>query len=148
MQYCVIVSELDDADEVGLGELYSSLDHRYWHSGLALCRPVAVLYGMPDFAWKPVTSYRIAAANEEHGNYILTAFYQMSFPIGEHQEGLSSPIITPTIAYGKGFKDFSVQGTLGGSFAHWEYSNLWANDLVEQHAAIPHPEEDLAQDRV
>ena len=65
--------------------------------------------------WQFLVKYRIAAGNEEHGNYILTAFYQMSFPTGQYQEGALSPIITPTIAYGKGFGAFDVQGTLGGS---------------------------------
>jgi hypothetical protein len=65
--------------------------------------------------WQFLVKYRIAAGNEEHGNYILTAFYQMSLPTGVYQEGALSPIITPTIAYGKGFRDFDVQGTLGYS---------------------------------
>jgi hypothetical protein len=65
--------------------------------------------------WQFLVKYRIAAGNEEHGNYILTAFYQMSFPTGQYQEGASSPIITPTIAYGKGYKNFDAQGTLGYS---------------------------------
>jgi hypothetical protein len=61
--------------------------------------------------------YRIAAGREEHGNYILTAFYllAMTFPTGQYQEGALRPVITPTIAYGKGFGNFDVQGTLGGS---------------------------------
>ncbi|HXW90652.1 MAG TPA: transporter [Terriglobales bacterium] len=65
--------------------------------------------------WQFLVKYRIAAANEERGNYILTAFYQMSFPTGQYQQGALSPIITPTIAYGKGYGDFALQGTLGGS---------------------------------
>jgi hypothetical protein len=67
--------------------------------------------------WQFLVKYRIAAGNEEHGNYILTVFYQMSFPTGEYQEGALSPIITPTIAYGKGYKNFDVQGTLGYSLS-------------------------------
>lgn len=67
--------------------------------------------------WQFLVKYRIAAGNEEHGNYILTAFYQMSFPTGEYQEGALSPILTPTIAYGKGYKNFDVQGTLGYSLS-------------------------------
>jgi hypothetical protein len=63
--------------------------------------------------WQFLVKYRIAAQNEEHGNYILTAFFQMSFPTGEHQQGVSDPVITPTFAYGKGFGNFDVQGTLG-----------------------------------
>ncbi|MGD1078564.1 MAG: hypothetical protein ABR881_09630 [Candidatus Sulfotelmatobacter sp.] len=63
--------------------------------------------------WQFLVKYRIAAGNEEHGNYIFTAFYQMSFATGQYQQGALSPIITPTIAYGKGFKGFDVQGTMG-----------------------------------
>jgi len=84
--------------------------------------------------WQFLVKYRIAAANEEDGNYIVTAFYQMSFPTGQHQQGALSPIITPTIAYGKGFKDFSVQGTLGGSLPTGNTATigrtiLWNNTL-------------------
>lgn len=63
--------------------------------------------------WQFLVKYRIAAENEEHGNYILTAFYQMSLPTGQYQQGALSPIITPTIGYGKGFGNFDAQGTLG-----------------------------------
>jgi hypothetical protein len=65
--------------------------------------------------WQFLVKYRIAAGNEEHGNYILTAFYQMTFPTGQYQQGALSPVITPTIAYGKGFGNFDIQGTLGVS---------------------------------
>ncbi len=63
--------------------------------------------------WQFLVKYRIAAGNEEHGNYILTAFFQMSLPTGQYEQGALNPVITPTIAYGKGFGNFDVQGTLG-----------------------------------
>ena len=63
--------------------------------------------------WQFLVKYRIAAQNEEHGNYILTAFFQMTVPTGQYTQGNPSPVITPTIAYGKGFGNFDVQGTLG-----------------------------------
>src|SRR5208283_2193732 len=63
--------------------------------------------------WQFLVKYRIAAQNEEGGNYILTAFYQMSLPTGQYTQGALSPVITPTIAYGKGFGNFDEQGTLG-----------------------------------
>jgi hypothetical protein len=63
--------------------------------------------------WQFLVKYRILANNEEHGNYILTAFFQMSVPTGQYTQGQPNPVITPTIAYGKGFRDFDVQGTLG-----------------------------------
>ena len=63
--------------------------------------------------WQFLVKYRIATQNEQHGNYILTAFFQMSFPTGQYEQGALSPVITPTIAYGKGFRDFDIQGTAG-----------------------------------
>jgi hypothetical protein len=67
--------------------------------------------GLAD--WQFLVKYRILSKNEEQGNYILTAFFQMSLPTGEYQQGALSPIITTTIAYGKGYRNFDVQGTLG-----------------------------------
>lgn len=61
--------------------------------------------------------YRILAANEQHGNYILTAFLGGSIPTGSYSNGVvtgaNSATITPTIAYGKGFRKFDEQGTFG-----------------------------------
>ena len=53
------------------------------------------------------------SANETHGNYILTAFLGWSLPTGDHKNGALHAVITPTIAYGKGFGNFDLQGTLG-----------------------------------
>ena len=53
------------------------------------------------------------AANQEHGNYILTAFLGWSLPTGSYTNGALHAVITPTIAYGKGLGDFDVQGTFG-----------------------------------
>ena len=67
--------------------------------------------GWGDF--QLLTKYRIVARNEESGNYILTAFFQVSFPTGQFKNGSTNHIITPTIAYGKGYGRFSLQGTFG-----------------------------------
>ncbi len=82
--------------------------------------------------WQFLVKYRLAARNEEHGNYILTAFYQMSLPTGQYKQGALSSVITPTIAYGKGFKDFDAQGMLGislptGNVAAIGRNLLWNN---------------------
>jgi hypothetical protein len=69
--------------------------------------------GWGDF--QILTKYRIIARNEESGNYILTAFFQVSFPTGQFKNGSTNHIITPTIAYGKGFRKFSLQGTFGAT---------------------------------
>jgi hypothetical protein len=58
---------------------------------------------------------RLLSANEENGNYILTAFLSVQAPIGITALTNDSWLITPTIAGGKGFGDFDVQGTFGVS---------------------------------
>ena len=65
--------------------------------------------------WGFILKYRMIAANEEHGNYILTAFFQTTFPTGQYKNGATSAIVTPTIAYGKGFGRFDIQGTFGAT---------------------------------
>lgn len=67
--------------------------------------------GFGDVAF--LVKYRLLSANEEHGNYILTAFLGWSLPTGQFSNGAPHPVITPTIAYGKGFGHFDAQGTFG-----------------------------------
>ena len=67
--------------------------------------------GWGDVAF--LVKYRLLSANEESGNYILTAFLGWSLPTGSFTNGSLHAIITPTIAYGKGFGHFDAQGTFG-----------------------------------
>ena len=67
--------------------------------------------GWGDVAF--LVKYRLLSANEEHGSYILTAFLGWSVPTGQFSNGALHPVITPTIAYGKGFGNFDLQGTFG-----------------------------------
>lgn len=60
-----------------------------------------------------LVKYRLLSANEEHGNYILSAFLGWSLPTGQFRNGGAHAVITPTIAYGKGFANFDLQGTFG-----------------------------------
>jgi hypothetical protein len=62
-----------------------------------------------------LVKYRLLSANEEHGNYILTAFLGWSLPTGQYSNGALHAVITPSIAYGKGFGNFDVQGTFGAA---------------------------------
>jgi len=71
----------------------------------------AVHDGFGDIAF--LVKYRLLSQNEEHGNYILTAFLGWSVPTGDHKNGGLHPVITPTLAYGKGFRNFDLQGTFG-----------------------------------
>ena len=59
--------------------------------------------------------YRILSANEQQGSYILTAFLSSTFPTGTNNTGQSRAIITPTIAYGKGWGPFDMIGTIGAA---------------------------------
>ncbi len=60
-----------------------------------------------------LVKYRVFSDNEEHGNYILTAFLGWSVPTGQYRNGALHAVITPTIAYGKGFGNFDAQGSFG-----------------------------------
>jgi hypothetical protein len=61
--------------------------------------------------------YRFVAANEEHGNYIVTGFLGVSLPTGSSAFTNNNTVITPTIAAGKGWgtreTGFDIQSTLG-----------------------------------
>jgi len=73
----------------------------------------AVPDGWGDF--QLLVKYRLLSANEKHGNYILTAFLGSSFPSATNGNGQPRAIITPTLAFGKGWGDFDVQGTLSAA---------------------------------
>jgi hypothetical protein len=60
--------------------------------------------------------YRLLSANEEAGNYIVTAFMGFSAPTGTHGNSSGHALFTPTLAGGKGFGDFDVQSTVGITF--------------------------------
>ncbi len=82
----------------------------------------AVLDGFGD--WSFLVKYRMLSENEEHGNFILTAFLQVTFPTGQYKNGATNTIITPTIAYGKGFGRFDVQGTFGATLPTGNEANI------------------------
>ena len=68
--------------------------------------------GDSGFGNIPLTlKYRFLAGNEEHGNYIVTAFLGGSIPYGRFASRYGS--ITPTFAFGKGFHNFDFQSTIG-----------------------------------
>ena len=64
-----------------------------------------------------LVKYRFAAANEEHGNRIVTGFLGVSLPSGSKVFTNHHAIVTPTIAAGHGWgsreQGFDVQSTLG-----------------------------------
>ncbi len=60
-----------------------------------------------------VIKQRLLSANEESGNYIVTAFLGFTAPTGTTAFTNHAWIVTPTIAAGKGWGDFDVQATVG-----------------------------------
>ncbi len=95
----------------------------------------AVPDGFGDFSF--TVKYRLLSANEQRGNYILTAFFGASLPTGSHTNGARAAILTPTIAYGKGFGRFDLQGTFGVSFPASD-TNVVSKTLAWNNAAQIH----------
>ncbi|HEV7926821.1 MAG TPA: hypothetical protein VGR14_15785 [Verrucomicrobiae bacterium] len=90
------------------------------------CENVEVILGIP--AWQSrnrgdeqdgfadesfLVKYRIASANEDNGNYIVTGFLGLQVPTGSKDNTTDHYTVTPTIASGKGWGDFDIQNTLG-----------------------------------
>jgi hypothetical protein len=70
----------------------------------------------PSDGWADETfliKYRILSANEDSGNYILTAFMGFQVPTGDDGNSAGHTIYTPTIAFGKGLGNADFQSTLG-----------------------------------
>jgi hypothetical protein len=68
---------------------------------------------------------RLLSANEENGNYILSAFLGFQAPTGITAfTDRPAWIVTPTIAGGIGFGDFDVQGTIGYTFPTDERNHI------------------------
>lgn len=57
--------------------------------------------------------YRVAAANEEGGNYSVSFALSGTMPTGSFKNGSLAATISPTVCAGKGFGRFDVQSTLG-----------------------------------
>jgi hypothetical protein len=73
--------------------------------------------GTDDFGdWTVLVKYRLLTANEEQGNYIVTAFVGFSAPTGTENNTAGHATFTPTISFGKGYGDFDIQSTLSATF--------------------------------
>jgi hypothetical protein len=77
-----------------------------------------------------VLKYRLLSANEDQGNYIVSAFFQASAPTGN--TAFTSHVWTfqPTIAFGKGWDDFDLQATISQQFPV-------GDSLAEKHFGEP-----------
>ena len=74
--------------------------------------------------WNLLLKYRVLTENEEQGNYIVTLFMGFTMPTGSEHNTADHAIFTPTIAFGRGWGDFDVQGTVGASIPDNAVGNL------------------------
>jgi len=72
-------------------------------------------YGFGDWQFALI-KYRILSADEQHGNYILSAFFAATAPTGSQAFTSHYFGLTPTLAAGKGWGDFDIQTTFGATF--------------------------------
>ena len=86
-----------------------------------LINPPAYQYkqhtGSPANGWLDdqflVVKQRLLSANEENGNYIVTAFLGVTAGSGNEAFTNNTWVVTPTLAGGKGWGDFDIQATVG-----------------------------------
>ncbi|MBW8073563.1 MAG: hypothetical protein GJU77_07795 [Ferrovum sp.] len=96
---------------------------------------VEILIGQPGYmnlqtpkttisGWTDETllmKYRFLAANEEHGNYIVSGFMGVSLPTGNTPFTQNATVTTPTLAVGKGWgtrsQGVAIMSTFSESFA-------------------------------
>jgi hypothetical protein len=57
--------------------------------------------------------FRISSAERTEGNYLVTFILAASAPTGSHRYGAGEGVLTPTMAFGKGWRRFDVQSTVG-----------------------------------
>ena len=68
--------------------------------------------------------FRIASAERSEGNYLLTFILGAMAPTGSHRYGAGEAVLTPTLAFGKGWKRFDVQSTLGANLPAGDTAKL------------------------
>lgn len=57
--------------------------------------------------------FRVASAARGEGDYLLSFIVSATAPTGSQRYGLGAGVLTPTLAFGKGWSFFDLQSTLG-----------------------------------
>ena len=95
-----------------------------------------------------LVKYRFISANAQNGDYIVTAFFQASDPLGTPGKISQNVLyVQPTLAVGKGWGDFDIQMTISeenpiagitanGNTAAVNLDELRGSDTVEHHLPI------------
>jgi hypothetical protein len=92
--------------------------------------------GFGDFS---VTGkYRLLSANEQHGNYLLTAQLTATVPTGSYSNGATDAVVTPSISGGKGWGKFDAFTSLGGGLPTADQKTIGrtvlSNSAFQYHA--------------
>ena len=70
----------------------------------------------PEGGWGDLPlmlKFRVASAEPGEGNYLLTFLLGASAATGSHRYGAGDAVLSPTLAFGKGWGRFDMQSTLG-----------------------------------
>ncbi len=90
------------------------------HTELLISAPPYITHNSPrlhdgfgDMAF--LFKYRLAAGNERQGNYVVTALLSTTVPTGTYSNGSTHAAFSPTLGFGKGWRNFDIQSTVGVS---------------------------------
>jgi hypothetical protein len=78
--------------------------------------------GFGDFSM--LAKYRLAAGNQEHGDYSVSFSVTGTLPTGSYNNGSLAATISPTVYAGKGFGRFDVQSSLGATLPAGDTAKL------------------------
>jgi hypothetical protein len=94
------------------------------------------LAGYGDWAFLRMEQ-RLFSASEDDGDYVVTAWLTLQAPTGIKSLTSSAWSLQPTLAFGKGWGDFDVQGTVGGvlptSNVHLLGQQIQSNTAFQYH---------------
>jgi hypothetical protein len=68
--------------------------------------------------------YRILSGNEKNGNYMLSAQLVATIPTGSYSNGSTDASVSPTLLGGKGFGNFDVITSVGGTLPTGDTAKL------------------------
>jgi hypothetical protein len=68
--------------------------------------------------------FRILSAERGEGNYLLTFILGATAPTGSHRYGAGNAVLSPTLAFGKGWRRFDVQSTFGANLPTGDTAKL------------------------
>jgi hypothetical protein len=68
--------------------------------------------------------FRISSAERSEGNYLLTFILAATAPTGSHRYGSGDAVLTPMLAFGKGWRRFDVQSTFGANLPAGDTARL------------------------